>query len=558
VVGSKIRDIAVHKLFLLLTLTLLTIPSNNSQSNKTNAVNDDVIAGKLALIFDLQNLNVETTKLDNSLARALAKAEIADAAWELDQAWSKKLLREAYELTFPPTEEQAKLRDRQAGAAPIIPTGDDLARDNLRSRILTAAGRDKAFGDELASLGAQQLGRFEEHFRYASLAASAANAGELETASTHLLRALEADPTQITAGLTAHHIAARDRAAADRLIIQYVEQLRTFPISTVNQSASRTYFVLGEMVFPNPNLNRKEIPPAGRIAVRAYINYVIESMTALEQREPGAAMKLRYFLLQTWLPLKQYAPDLTGAFMQVEALSRGSGDSSELPQISGREASKERYESQVKQAFDSGKSDELLINFAISREDFKNARKLIDLLPDKNQKTRFAEMANMREAVSLAAKGETLEAEKLAQQLKKAASILEAYRAIINRCVADKNPSCVTSMIYQSLTQLKQAEDRASASLSLTKLAIAVAPINHIAALEMLDEAISIANRNNINTEQGRIGLDVNAFRVLARKDEGRVREAASGLKERLLRISALAAIYQWKAREFSKNTKNN
>ena len=548
----------MRKLFLLLVLTLLITPSNNSQSNKTNAVNEDVIAEKLALIFDLQNLDVEATKLDGSLARALAKAEIADAAWELDQAWSKKLLREAYELTFPPEEERAKLRDKQAGAAPIIPTGRDLTRDNLRSRILKAASRDKAFSDELASLGAQQLGKFEEHFRYASLAARAANVGELETASTHLLRAFDADPTQITAGLTVHNIAARDRAAADQLIIQYIQRLRTFPISTVNQSASRIYFVLGEMVFPNPNFSRKEVPPTGHTAVRAYINYVIESMTTLEQREPGSAMKLRYFLLLAWLPLKQYAPDLAGAFMQVEVLSRGPGDNSELPQISRREASREQYESQVKQALDSGKSDEMVINFAISRGDFNTARKLIDLLPDKNQKTRFTEMANMREAVSLAAKGETLEAERLAQQLKKAASILEAYQAIINRCMADKNSSCMTSSIYQSLTQLKRAEDQASASLNMTKLAIAVAPINYMAALEVLDEAISIANRNNIDTDEGRIGLDVNAFRVLARKDEGRIREAASSLKERLSRISALAAIYQWKAKEFSKNTENN
>ena len=544
----------MRKLFLLLALTLLTTPSNKGQSNKTDAGNERVVAVKLALIFDLQNLNVEAAKLDSSLARALAKAEIADAAWELDQAWSKKLLREAYELTFPPEEEQAKLRDKQAGAAPVIPTDGDLTRDNLRSRILKAASRDKTFSDELASLGAQRLGRFEEHFRYASLAARAADAGDLETASAHLLRAFDADPTQITAGLTIHNIATRDRTTADQLIIQYIERLRTFPISTANQSAARTYFVLGEMMFPNPNFNRKEVPPPGRIAVWAYINYVIESMTALEQREPGSAMKLRYFLLLTWPPLKQYAPDLAGAFMQIEALSRGSGDNSELPQISRREASKEQYESQVKQALDFGKSDEMVINFAISRGDFNTARKLIDLLPEKNQKTRFTEMANMREAVSLAVKGETPEAEKLARQLKKAASILEAYQAIINRCVADKNSSCVTSSIYQSLTQLKRAEDQTLASLSLTKLAIAVAPINYMAALEVLDEAISIANRNNIEVNEGRIGLDVNAFKVLARKDEARVREAASSLKERLSRISALAAIYQWKTKEFSKN----
>jgi hypothetical protein len=69
-----------------------------------------------ALLLDLKNLALEIPKLDGGLARALAKAEIADAAWSLDPKWSKALLREAYQLTYLTEEEFQQVGPRKGSS----------------------------------------------------------------------------------------------------------------------------------------------------------------------------------------------------------------------------------------------------------------------------------------------------------------------------------------------------------------------------------------------------------------------------------------------------------
>jgi hypothetical protein len=59
----------------------------------------------------------------------------------------------------------------------------------------------------------------------------------------------------------------------------------------------------------------------------------------------------------------------------------------------------------MKEALDSDKPDESTINLAINRGDFDKARKIIDLLPDGAQKSELGELVNLREAISLAGKG---------------------------------------------------------------------------------------------------------------------------------------------------------
>lgn len=314
----------MQRIILMSALILLLAPSYRGQTVKSNPDEDETHAAeKISLLTDLQSLNAESVKLDAPLARALAKAEIADAAWTLDEGWAKKVLREAYQLTLPDEEEQAKLRSRPAGAAPTIPTALDRARNDIRNRILSIARRDKAFADQLTQLSAQLLGSYEEHFRYASLASQAIKDGDTETASRYILQSINADPTHITASASILELAARDRKAADKLLLQYIERLRQTPISLVNQSALRTYLILAQMVSPNPNMlpASRPIQPPGSDVMRAYLNYMVESMSGLEQREPGSAMQFRVFLLPLWMPLKQYAPELTGAFLELENVS---------------------------------------------------------------------------------------------------------------------------------------------------------------------------------------------------------------------------------------------
>ncbi len=563
----------MRRLTLIAILIFLLIPSHQAQSIDAKRTDDDSIAlQKLLLLSDLQTLEAESKKINNPLARAAAKVEIADAAWALDQVWAKTLIREAHELTFPDEEEQIKLRSQPVGAAPKARTALDRARNEVRNRAFSIAGRDKAFVDELAGIGAQKLGKYEEHLRQANLAAQAIEAGDKEVASRHILQSIEADPTQISAGRAILDLAAKDRAAADRLIVQYIERLRITSLSFGNQSIGRTYLALNELVFPNAN--RQLLPPAPPV-MKAYATYIIESLGKLEQIQPGFLKRARGILLTAWLPLKQYAPELTGAFLQLERLSRNPGDDASLPQVSDSEANEERYEKRVKEALNSNQPDELAINFAINQEKFDKARKMIEKLSEGHQKTQLTEMVNVREALSLATKGSLVEAEGLAELLNKATSILQVYPVIINRCVASKDQPCAIRAVYQSIKQLKRADTESDIPpagipaaaivtsreldpvlLSLSKLAKAVAPIDEMLALEILDEAILAANSSNMSTGEGRTGFDAEVFRNLAPQHESRVRQAAGNLKDPLRQIVALAVIYQWKAAELIKKAK--
>jgi tetratricopeptide (TPR) repeat protein len=438
----------------------------------------------------------------------------------------------------------------------------------VRRRVLEVAGHDKKFSEELIQSGTDKLGSYETHQRYSELASDAAKQGDAQTAGDYILKAIETDPTQLAPVQGINEIATKDRATADRLILQYIDRLRSFPLSDENQSAFRTSVMLNMLVYPWWSFSESlpDIPPPGVTVMRAYVMYMIEDVGKLE----GVALqRSRGRLLGVWEPLKRYAPELTTRFMELEAQSRGAGDNSPLPtKQSSQEQSKERYEKRLKDSLDSGVADELTINFAISRGDYERARKLIAKLPDGAQKNQFVDMVNTKEATSLAAKGDLPAAERLAEQLVRASSLLEAYPAIINRCLADKTQTCVAALLVsKAVRQLKRADltlNTPPAGIpssivasnrefdpvlsGLSKLATLIAPLDEQLALEVLDEVVEAANSSALDTGQGRTGFDAELFRRLAGKNEVRVSRSAGAFKDRLRRIVAHAAIYQAQA----------
>jgi|GEM_PF-716934 len=563
----------MRKAIFLLALILYSVVSSNAQSVTSEQRNKEI--EESLLLTELHALEIDTAKLNSPLALAVAKAEIADAGWTLDREWAKKLLREAYQLTLPPEAEQIKLRAKPVGAPPTPPTSDDRTRGGVRRRILSISSRDKSFGEELAQAGLEKLGSYETHQRYSGLGYQAAKQADVETASEYILKAIKTDPTHLGPLEGINEIATKDRAAADRLILQYIEQLRSFPLSYENQSTMRTSIMLNMLVYPRSSFTEQmqNIPPPGAAVMRAYVMYEVERMGRLEQDH---LQRNRLSLLSIWEPLKRYAPEQTKTFMELEARSRMPGDSAPLPtRKSIQEQYKERYEKRLKDALDRGEADELTVNFAISRGDFERARKLIAKLPDGAQKTQFTDMVNTKEAVSLAAKGDTLAAERLAEQLTRAVSLLEAYPAIINRCIADKNQTCAGLLVHKAIRQLKRADLTLStppagipASIvpsnrefdpvlsGLSKFADLVAPLDEQLALEVLDEVVAAANASALDAEQGRAGLDVELFRKLSLRNEIRVRQAAENLKDRLRRIVAICAIYQARAARLARDEK--
>jgi tetratricopeptide (TPR) repeat protein len=557
----------MRKAIFLLILSLFPIPAFNAQSETAGRQNKET--EESLLLMELRVLETDAAKLEKPLALAAAKAEIASAGWTLDREWAKKLLREAYQLTLPPEAEQIELRDKLVGAPPILSTSNDRARNEVRRRVLSVASRDKSFGEELVKFGLEKLGSYETHQRYSELAYQAARQGDVEAASDYTLKAIETDPTYLGPVQVINEIAVKDRGAADRLILQYIDRLGRFPLSYENQSTMRTSFILNMLVYPRSAFNEPtpDIPSPGVAVMRAYVVYEVERFGKLDE---ATLRRARSGLLLVWEPLKKYAPDLTTTFMELEARSRMAGDNSPLPtKQSSQEQNKERYEKRLKDALDSGEADELTINFAISRGDFERARKLIAKLPDGAQKTQLTDTVNSKEAISLAARGDIVGAERLAEQLTRAVSMLEAYPAIIKRCVADKNQACVSLLAHKAVRQLKRADLTLAtppagipASIvpsnrefdpvlsGLSKLASLIAPLDEQVALEVLDEVIAAANASALDTEQGRTGIDVELFPRLSSRNEVRVRQAAETFKDRLRRIVALSAIYQAQAAE--------
>jgi hypothetical protein len=149
----------MRRLQLLLAFTLLATCASHAQTVAAKPDGDtEAMQKRNALRFDLQALEAEALKLLPPLAQARARVEIADAAWTIDREWAKKLLREAYVLTFPEEKERERLRSQPIGARLTPPTGLDWPRTEMRERVLAVAGREKAFADELTSFGGAGVG----------------------------------------------------------------------------------------------------------------------------------------------------------------------------------------------------------------------------------------------------------------------------------------------------------------------------------------------------------------------------------------------------------------
>jgi hypothetical protein len=550
-------------IFVSLVLTGATCFSQVSIEKPTKE--NELTQTQLIWLNDLRVLETESSKIEAPLARALAKTEIAAAAWDLDKTWSKELLRNAYELTFPDDDQQARLRETPAGSPPVLPTSVDRARNAIVHRVLQVASRDRVFADSLAQLSKDRLGAYEAHLRYTTLASQAFNDGDKDRARSLLLSAIDADPTQITAGLVIRDIAGRDRALADAIIIQYIDRLRAFPLSRSNQSLVRVFFTLSGFMFPQSTPDQQVVPP-GVPVMRAYIGFVIDTVTKLEY-DPTSLQAANAILMLTWPLLSEYAPDLINVFLSLEQRSRVSGGSGLQKADSIDEmyrTYKARNDQRINNSLESDKPDEAVITLAVNQRDFAKARKMIDKLPDGDQKAKLVEFLNVNEALTSVAKDDIPAAQGFAERLNDATSILKVYPAIVSKCVADKNQVCVNDVVLRAMKQLRSANNKFSKPpagiaassvandrevdpvlLSLSRFAKAITPINEALAWDILDELVLSATRSQVDTSQGRTGFEADTFKLLGQKNETRAYQAANNLKDRLERIVALANIYQ-------------
>jgi hypothetical protein len=415
--------------------------------------------------------------------------------------------------------------------------------------------------------GAEQLGSYEAHSTYATLSQQAFAQGDKEAASQYILNSIEAEPTQGAAANAILEIAEHDRALGDKLIVQYIERLRAYQTANANYNLPRASFFLSRLIFPGANPGLRQ-PTPGAAVMRAYVSYVLETMTRREEIAPGSSRGSRSYLALIWPLLQRYAPELTGPFMALEKLSRGPGNDGSLPTPeSTQERSQAQYERRLKAALEDETFEEAIIYSAIGRGDFAKARKLIDKLADGPRKAQFTDMVNMREALALVATGDLPAADRLARRLTRATSIQQVYPALIAGCGVTKDASCASALAYQALKQLRRAETAPPAPpagipasifdtprdldpvvVSAFKLAAAVLAVNAPLGLEVLDEAVQTANASAMETAHGRTGFDAAAFKQFAAADEARARQAAETFRDPLRRVVALAALYQRQA----------
>lgn len=554
---------------ILLVVIIVSPTLALSQAKVSDAETAEGSVRRLSLISEIQSLEIRAKRLDKPLARAVADAEIADALWGLNQDESKNILREAYELTFPGEEQRAKLQKIPVGANPRMPRQEDWARGAVSRRVLQVASRDRRFVAELLKLGQNELGYYEAHIQSASLANDALAEGDKDAAGRYIRNAIDADPTQIAVLSAIEQLASKDRAAADDVILQFIERLSVTPLSFQNGSEQRAYYALAKLMWPTyaPDDNKPVAPSAP--VIKAYVSFMLNSLTYLEQENPGSTSN--GWLLMIWPLVKQYAPELTQQFLGLEQRLRKPGQNFSLPsKRSMDEESRASYEKRIKHELEQDQPDENVIRLAISHGDFAKARKLIDKLADGPQKTELTEMLNAEQAISLANKGDIPGALKLAESLTKAASIVKVFPVIAGRCAAQKDNIGARDSVNQAVRQLKKADvtpftpppgvpasifgtkrDVDRVLQSLGNLASAVLSVEDELALDVLDELVIAANHSELDTSQGRTGFETSLVKKLAAKNEERTIASALQFQDPLRQIVALAAIEQWKADKF-------
>ncbi|HEX8846041.1 MAG TPA: hypothetical protein VF791_15425 [Pyrinomonadaceae bacterium] len=552
-------------LVILLAFTLAGSSQTLDQEPRVNSTD----AERQQLISELQVLDAQAARLTSPLARARAKAEIASALWYLDTEGAKRMLADAYKLTLPDETEQQKSRAQAIGADLSFPTELERARREVRSRVLQIAERDHIYAKQLVKLGTESLGKNEANYINATLAREALSKGDTEAASKYLADAIAAEPTQTMAGLLIQELAKKDRAAADALIIRYIDQLRNIPFS-FTQGTVRVYFVLMRLIFPTL-LQDQQVKPPGPAVMKAYATYVVQSLLPLRQSNPSSLVRLRGIILTAGQPVRQYAPELMPAYLELESLSRSGNEGSpfQTPEELAESNRRDR-ERQLNASLNQETPDVSLIDVAARRGMFDKARNALKTLPDGDRKTQLTDFVDAQEAISLIIKGDVLRAERLAEKLRAAPQILEVYLSLINKC--GKDQPCKNPLIYKALNQIKDAADlpplppaNAPTEListkrevdpklsALNKLAVVAASADDYLMQAVFDEMIRAVNRTSVDSDLGKLGFDVDLFRTIARRDENRAQQLAVGITNPLRQVAALSATYEWRASELKK-----
>jgi hypothetical protein len=211
-----------------------------------------------------------------------------------------------------------------------------------------------------------------------------------------------------------------------------------------------------------------------------------------------------------------------------------------------------RYEESIKLARETKDplDLEMAVNSSMSRDDFGEARKLIDMLRDEHLRSQLTEMADEKESVYLTNKGDLAGASRLARQLTRPDSILRTYPPLIRRLAKEKDAAPAQFLTYEAVQRLKTSAESESANdayipsliapvasslrvfrqsralVALSELALAVEPAGAETALDVLDALVECASKARITSENGNPNFNAEAFARLAAADDARAHAA--------------------------------
>jgi hypothetical protein len=324
-------------------------------------------------------------------------------------------------------------------------------------------------------------------------------------------------------------------------------------------------------------------PPPSREVVRAYVAFVADTMTRVEQAG-GDLSQMRAFVGIVWPHMMQHAPEYAAQLAVLERASRHPGRNTPplrtFAEINaaygGRYEERLKIARQTKDPLDL----EMAASSAMQRKEFEEARKLVGMLKDGGLKSQLLEQVNTRESLHLLGAGDLPGAERLARQLEHVPSIMQAYPPLVRRLAREADAGRAALLAEEAARRLRAAAERNNADNTFTptllapvagsirifkqtralealsELALAVEPAAPHLALDLLDALAETAAKARVTSEQGNPNFNPDAFARLSGWDAGRARSAAARLGDRLQRLSALAAVCRGEAERLEKAAK--
>jgi hypothetical protein len=565
----------MYKLAQVITLLLLLIQLLYGQDTKSPNTTDLLKTEKLKLVSEIQLLAYsQLARLSTPLARARAKAEIADVLWILDDSEAKVMLTEAYELTFHEQEHNKNKGLNNVTDQYNVSNEEQRSKAEIRNRILQIATRDSIYLSQLLKLTSDKFGNKEAHRSNKELAKQLINDGNDQEASKYIIESIKVDPTNTDIGSILMKLRKKSPGLAEQIIIKYIEQLRGLPFTDIKTQAN-IYILLEFLVFSSDqDLSALSCSPL----IKAYTIYVIDNLNQIRKVSPTFLIRSRLTLIKIWPIIRECLPALIPAFLELEPLSRARPDNIALPTEAelrrkyDRQA--QRKEDNLQKAIESETPDYFTIKAAVNRELFQKARNMISKMNDGPDKSELIEFVDVQESLYLIKRNRISEAEKLAQQIKSARKIYEVYTLLIEKCAKDKK--CILPLAYMALNQLKEADNKPPLPVSfmlngnihssrtsdpkllyLSKLAKTTISIEDSIFHDVVSEIVRASNESNIDSDLGILGYETDIFKLAASKDETYARQTANNIKDPLRYLTAVLSIYQWKAAKLTSGKVN-